>query len=76
MAAVVLMAAVTPLTFVLNPASAAEDKVQLMFVQSAESFKADANTLRLVNASPQTIYFSDRPVRVAGHITMPAYLEE
>jgi len=26
--------------------------------------------------APQTIYFSDRPVRVAGHITMPAFLEE
>lgn len=59
-----------------NTASAAESKVQLMFVQSAESLKADDKTLRLVNVAPQTIYFSDRPVRVAGHITMPAYLEE
>ena len=47
-----------------------------MFVQSADSLKADGKTLRLVNVSPQTIYFSDRPVRVAGHITLPAYLEE
>jgi hypothetical protein len=76
MTAVALIAVVTSLGVGLNPASAAEDKVQLMFVQSAESFEADANTLRLVNTSPQTIYFSDRPVRVAGHITMPAYLDE
>lgn len=76
MVAVALMAAAILLSAGLNPAGAAQDKVQLMFVQSAESFKADANTLRLINASPQTIYFSDRPVRVAGHITMPAYLEE
>jgi hypothetical protein len=71
-----VLAAALPLGALLNPVSAAEDKVQLMFVQSADSLKADGKTLRLVNVAPQTIYFSDRPVRVAGHITMPAYLEE
>jgi hypothetical protein len=71
-----VLAAALPLGALLNPVSAAEDKVQLMFVQSADSLKADGKTLRLVNVSPQTIYFSDRPVRVAGHITLPAYLEE
>ncbi|MBO3701885.1 MAG: hypothetical protein J5W83_05000 [Candidatus Accumulibacter sp.] len=70
------LAAALPLGALLNPAGAAEDNVQLMFVQSADSLKADGKTLRLVNVSPQTIYFSDRPVRVAGHITLPAYLEE
>jgi hypothetical protein len=60
----------------LSTGRAADNKVQLMFVQSAESLKADDKTLRLVNVSPQTIYFSDRPQRVAGHLTMPAYLEE
>jgi len=53
-----------------------EPKVQLMFVQTAEDLKADGNTLRLVNVGQQTLYFSDRPVRVAGHLTMPAYLDE
>jgi len=76
MAAAALLAAAAPLAVHFNPASAAESKVQLMFVQSAESLKADDKTLRLVNVTPQTIYFSDRPVRVAGHITMPAFLEE
>jgi hypothetical protein len=47
-----------------------------MFVQSADDLKADAKTLRLVNVSPQTIYFTDRPVREAGHISMSAFLEE
>jgi hypothetical protein len=51
-----------PLSTMLSPAHAADDKVQLMFVQSAESLKADDKTLR--------------PKRVAGHLTMPAYLEE
>jgi hypothetical protein len=53
-----------------------ESKVQLMFVQTADDLKADGKTLRLVNVAQQTLYFSDRPVRVAGHLTMPAYLDE
>jgi len=71
-----LSAVAVPLGAMLNPARAANDKVQLMFVQSAESLKADDKTLRLVNVSPQAIYFSDRPKRVAGHLTMQAYMEE
>jgi hypothetical protein len=57
-------------------AGAADAKVQLMFVQSAEGLKADDTTLRLVNVSSQTLWFTDRPVRQAGHIPMRAYLEE
>jgi len=53
-----------------------QQKVQLMFVQTAEHLKADDKTLRLVNVGQQTLYFSDRPVRVAGHLGMPAYLDE
>ena len=57
-------------------ASAEEDKVQLLFVQTAEDLKADDKTLRLVNVGQQTLYFSDRPVRIAGHLTMPDYLDK
>jgi hypothetical protein len=53
-----------------------ESKIQLMFVQTADDFKADDKTLRLVNVGQQTLYFSDRPVRVAGHLAMPAYMDE
>ncbi|HVH92536.1 MAG TPA: hypothetical protein VM783_14250, partial [Candidatus Acidoferrum sp.] len=53
-----------------------EQKIQLMFVQTAEDLKADSKTLRLVNVGQQTLYFSDRPVRIAGHLTMPAYMDE
>jgi len=51
---------------------------QLMFVQSAEDLKVDAaaKTLRLVKVSQQTLYFSDRPVRIAGHLKMADYLQE
>jgi hypothetical protein len=51
---------------------------QLMFVHSAEDLKVDpaAGTLRLVKVSQQTLYFSDRPQRIAGHLTMADYLKE
>ena len=49
-----------------------------MFVQSAEDLKVDAakSTLRLVKVSQQTLYFSDRPQRLAGHLKMADYLKE
>ena len=56
--------------------AANEPKAQLMFVQTAEDFKADGKTLRLVNFAQQTLYFSDRPVRIAGHMTTTAYMSE
>jgi hypothetical protein len=54
------------------------EKPQLMFVQIAEDVKVDeaAKTLRLVKVSQQTLYFSDRPVRIAGHLKMADYLKE
>jgi hypothetical protein len=52
-------------------------QVQLMYVQSAEDLRIDAtkNTLRLVKVNPQTLYFSDRPNRVAGNLKMADYLK-
>jgi hypothetical protein len=51
---------------------------QLMFVQSAKDLTVDrpASTIRLVKVNQQTLYFSDRPQRIAGHITMADYLKE
>ena len=60
----------------LSMAKADEGKVPVMFVQTAQGLTSDANTLRLVDVGQQTLYFSDRPVRLAGHVTMPIYLEE
>ena len=59
-------------------AAMAADAPQLMFVQSAEDLKVDAakSTLRLVKVNQQTLYFSDRPQRLAGHIKMADYLKE
>jgi hypothetical protein len=59
-------------------ASAEDAKPMFMFVHIADDLKSDpaANTLRLVNVNQQTLYFSDRPVRIAGHMKMADYLEE
>ena len=53
-------------------------KTQLMFVQSAEDLKVDTanNTFRLVKVNQQTLYFSDRPERLAGHMKMAQFLGE
>jgi hypothetical protein len=54
------------------------DAPQLMFVQIAEDLKIDPakSTLRLVKVNQQTLYFSDRPVRIAGHLKMADYMKE
>ena len=56
----------------------ASDAPQLMFVQSAEDLKVDPakSTFRLVKVNQQTLYFSDRPQRIAGHLKMADYLKE
>ncbi len=53
-------------------------KAQLMFVQVGEDVKVDdaAKTIRLVKVGQQTLYFSDRPVRLAGHLKMSEYMQE
>lgn len=76
LAAAALAAVVAPLTALSPLAHAEEQKAQLMLVQTAEDLKANDKTLRLVNVGQQTLYFSDRPVRIAGHMSMPAYLDE
>ena len=60
----------------MTVARAEDEKAQLMFVQTAEDLQADEKTLRLINVGQQILYFSDRPVRLAGHMTMATYLNE
>jgi hypothetical protein len=75
-----LAALVLPIAACSGPAlnTSSSEAPQLMFVQSAEDLKVDlaANTLRLVKVNQQTLYFSDRPQRIAGHLKMADYLKE
>jgi hypothetical protein len=73
-----LIAAAMLSTAASQTAPAGTSKTQLMFVQSAEDLKVDpaASTFRLVKVNQQTLYFSDRPERIAGHMKMDQYLAE
>lgn len=50
---------------------------QLLFVQNSSSVAVDKDgrTLTLKGLSPTTLYFSDRPVRLAGHYRTDEYLK-
>ncbi len=75
---VVLLAAAVMLSMAALTTAIAAETPQLMFVQSADDLKVDAakSTFRLVKVNQQTLYFSDRPQRIAGHLKMADYLKE
>lgn len=52
----------------VNTAAPAPKKVHLLFVQTAQSVEIKNNKLILKGVSPNTIFFSDRPDRITGHI--------
>jgi hypothetical protein len=76
--ALALFSAAMLSTATSQTAPSASSKTQLMFVQSAEDLKVDVakSTFRLVKVNQQTLYFSDRPERIAGHMKMDQYLTE
>jgi len=55
---------------------AIKQKVELLFVQNSRgvAIDKDKGTLTLKGVSPTTLWFSDRPVRMAGHFNMKEYL--
>jgi hypothetical protein len=57
--------------------AAAPTMAQLLFVQNAAGAEigAGGKTLTLKSFSPTTLFFSDRPVRIAGHYRTDEYLQ-
>jgi hypothetical protein len=51
------------------PASVSSQKVELLFVQNAAGIQYDKakGTLRMKDVGRSTLFFTDRPVRMAGH---------
>ncbi|MFZ0258080.1 MAG: hypothetical protein WAN46_21135 [Gammaproteobacteria bacterium] len=45
-----------------------------LFVQNAQSIAVDQDTLTMKGVGPMVIYFCDRPVRMAGHLSLEAFL--
>jgi len=48
---------------------------QSMFVQTAQGMTSDGKTLTLEAVTPSTLYFSDRPKRIVGHMTTADFVE-
>jgi hypothetical protein len=46
-----------------------------MFVQTAQGVTSDGSTLTLRGVTPSTLYFSDRPQRVVGHMTTADFVD-
>ena len=46
-----------------------------MFVQAAEGIASDGSTLTLRGVTASTLYFSDRPQRVVGHMTTADFVD-
>jgi hypothetical protein len=46
-----------------------------MFVQTAQGIESTDDTLTLRGITPSTLYFSDRPQRVVGHMTTADFVD-
>ena len=46
-----------------------------MFVQTAQGIDSDGKALTLRGITPSTLYFSDRPERVVGHMTTADFVD-
>lgn len=75
LAAAVIVA--PPAVQAIEVPAAAPVMAELMFVQNAASVEigAGGRTLTLKGVSPTTLFFSDRPVRIAGHYRNDEYLQ-
>jgi hypothetical protein len=60
------------------PTATTEDAeiIEEMFVQIARTVTSDQTTLTLQDISPSTLYFSDRPERVVGHMTTEQFVAQ
>jgi len=66
-----------PVALAVEMPAAAPTMAQLLFVQNAAAVEigAGGKTLTLKGFSPTTLFFSDRPVRIAGHYRTDEYLQ-
>jgi hypothetical protein len=58
-----------------SPALAEEETCDMLFVQDAKAMVFDGSMLTLKEANPNIIFFCDRPVRTAGHMTRDAFMK-
>ena len=59
-----------------EPAAEQElEEIEAMFVQTAPEASVEGNVLTLLDATRSTLYFSDRPERVVGHVTTEMFVD-
>jgi hypothetical protein len=51
------------------------DEIEALYVQTASRMSYDNGKLTLRNLAPTTLFFSDRPDRVTGHVTSQDFVE-
>lgn len=66
-----------PVAVTAADSPAIHSKVELLLVQNSKNvvIDKDKNTLTLKGVSPTTLFFSDRPDRIAGHFNKNDYLK-
>jgi hypothetical protein len=60
----------------LTQAQEKQEEVQFLFVQTAHDVVMGKDCLTLIGVSPTTLFFSDRPKRIAGHMTTEDFVLE
>jgi hypothetical protein len=58
------------------PVGTGEKHVEYLFVQSAQSVRLSGGLLELRDVTSATVYFSDRPERIAGHVPTPSFVQQ
>jgi hypothetical protein len=67
--------AIVLLAVILAPPVYADDETcDMLFVQDGKAMSFDGSRLTLKDANPNIIFFCDRPVRTAGHMTRDAFM--
>ena len=52
------------------------EDIEALFAQTAREVTSEGDKVILHGTSPATLYFSDRPQRVVGHLTTKKFVEE
>ena len=52
------------------------EDTQALFAQTAREMTTDGDKVTFHGLSPATLYFSDRPQRVVGHLTTKQFIDE
>ena len=67
---------VTMLSLTLAHAEEKAEMAELLFVQNSHDVSVEKGKLTLKKVSPTTIFFTDRPERIAGHMTTKDFVDE